>query len=231
MRKDAHKIYDRPIDGSSSKLGNQEEYVGKGRGTGRLKQNRISSGLPNLLRLYITLIAVAGTGLLAYLAARTEWGPSTLGETSFFILLIVVAGSFPLRVAPKVLADVTTAILFSAALILEPGAATVAGVIGITIYTLHNRWRGGELRLPWYKYPFNAGETALFVGATSLIFHGLTSGDGVLTPAVVPAAAGLYLGNTALVSVAVSLQQGVNPLGVWWRGTRENGPAELSQLV
>ena len=106
MRKDAHKIYDRPIDGSSSKLGNQEEYVGKGRGTGRLKQNRISSGLPNLLHLYITLIAVAGTGLLAYLAARTEWGPSTLGETSFFILLIVVAGSFPLRVAPKVLADV-----------------------------------------------------------------------------------------------------------------------------
>ena len=199
-------------------------------GADRLKKSEINSDLPRQLQLYITLIAVAGMGLMAYLATGVDWGLSTLVETGLFVFLIVVAGSFPLRVSPKVLADVTTAILFSAALILEPGAAALAGVIGITTYTLVNRRRGGELRLPWYKYPFNAGETALFVGATSLIFHGLTSGDGVINPAVVPAAAGLYLGNTALVSVAVSLQQGVNPLRVWWQGTRENGPAELSQL-
>ena len=170
-------------------------------------------------------------GPMTYLVTGVDWRISTLGETSLFVLLIVLAGIFPLRVGPKVLADVTTAVLFSAALILEPGAAAVAGVVGMTTYTLLNRWRGGELQLPWYKYPFNAGQTALFVGATSLIFHGLTSGDGVTTPAVVPAAAGLYLGNKALVSVAVSLQMRINPLLIWWRGTIENGPSELSQLA
>ena len=148
-----------------------------------------------------------------------------------FVLLIVGAGSFPLHVSPGLKADVTTAVLFCGALLLEPGVAALAGVVGIVSYNLLNGHWGERLRLPWYKYPFNAGQTALFVGATSVVFGALTTGEGVLTPVVVPAAAVMYLANTILVSGAVGLQVGVNPLRVWWSGTMENGPAELGQLA
>ena len=183
--------------------------------------------LPNRLRLYIALIAVAGAGWLAYLVQDAQWGLSSLGEMG----LIVGAGSFPLHVSPRLKADVTTAVLFCGALVLEPGVAALAGVLGIVCYNLLNGHWGERLKLPWYKYPFNAGETALFVGVTSVVFGALTTGEGVLTAAVVPAAAVMYLSNTLLVSGAVGLQVGVNPLRVWWSGTMENGPAELGQLA
>ncbi len=68
--------------------------------------------LPNRLRLYIALIAVAGAGWLAYLVQDAQWGLSSLGEMG----LIVGAGSFPLHVSPRLKADVTTAVLFCGAL-------------------------------------------------------------------------------------------------------------------
>ena len=145
--------------------------------------------------------------------------------------LAVIAGSFPLHIAPKVKADVTSAVFFGAALLLEPGAAAIVGVAGITIYTLLIRFWGERLRLPWYKYPFNAGETALVMGLTSFMFHQIAPGSSVLTAAIVPAAAVYYMLDTGMVSVAASLQIRVSPLRIWWTGSRDNGPAELAQLA
>ena len=189
------------------------------------------SGLPQGLPAYIGLVTLVGMAWLAYLVAGVDFGVSTVGDIALFVVLIVVAGSFPLPVAPRVKADVTTAVLFASALLLEPGAAALSGVVGILIYTVLLRFWGDKLRLPWYKYPFNAGQIALVVGLTAVAFEALSSGEGVLTPAVAAAAASMYMVNTVLVSVVVRLQVGMNPLTVWWTGTRENGPAEVSLLA
>ena len=109
------------------------------------------------LRFYISLVAVAGAAWLAFLLAGIDWQVSTVAEISLFALLVIVAGSFPIPVAPRVKADVSTAALFAAALLLEPGAAALAGVLGLVTYTILLRFWGDKLRLPWYKYPFNAG--------------------------------------------------------------------------
>lgn len=193
--------------------------------------NETPVALPKPLQVYIFSIFFAGLACMVVFALGAQWGLSTFGELGLFILLIVVAGSFPLPVTPRVKADVTTAVLFCSALLLDPGVAALAGVVGITTYTVLNRFWGEKLRLPWYKYPFNAEETVLFVVISSVVFQALNSGDEVLSPAVVPAAAVMYLVNTALVSGAASLQMGINPLFIWWQGTRENGPAELAQLA
>ena len=196
-----------------------------------MAQNEISPALPKPLRAYIALTGIAGATWLAYLTWGMEWELSTAAEIGLFTLLILVAGSFPLPVAPKVKADVTTAVLFGAALLLEPGAAGLAATVGVAAYTFLIRFWGDKLRLPWYKYPFNAGSTALYVGLASYVFHELAAEDELLTPAVAAAAAVIYLANTALVTGAASLQMGINPLRFWWMGTRENGPAELSLLA
>ena len=193
-----------------------------------MNKNETRPGLPIPLRAYIVLVGLAGMGLIAYLAQMVDWEPSVLGEMGLFILLIVAAGSFPLSVAPKVKADVTTAVWIAAALLLEPGAAALAGALGVVTYTLLIRFWDQKLRLPWYKYPFNAGQVALAVGLTSVLYHSLNGTGGLMTPAVIPAAAAMYMVNTALVSCAVSLQLRVNPLHIWWTGTRQSGPVELS---
>ena len=89
------------------------------------------------------------------------------------------------------------------------------------------RFYGQGIQLPWYKYPFNAGAALLGVGLTSVLFDSLATGDGLMTPAVLPAAVFMYMANTALVTGAVSLQLRMNPLRFWWAGTRESGLADL----
>ena len=189
------------------------------------------SRLPKPLQAYIAVLCVGGAALLAYLLQSATWETTTVLEAGLFSLLVVVAGSFPLTVGPTVKADVTTTVLFAAAVLFQPGVAALVGVLGILGYTISNRYRGEKLLLPWYKYPFNAAETALYVGMTSLVFDALATTGQVLTPAVVPAAGVLYLANTSMVTLAASLQLGANPLRLWWRGTRENGPSELAQLA
>ena len=193
-----------------------------------MSEKEVRAGLPRSLRAYIVLVAVGGMVWLTYLAQSVEWGPSVLGEMGFFVALIVLAGSFPLPVGPRVKTDVAATALFAAALLLEPGAAALAGAVGVVTYTLLLRFWGQKIRVPWYKYPFNAGATALCVGMASALFHELAAGEGLLSTAVVPAACVYYLVNTGLVSGAAGLQLGVSPLRFWWKGTKDNGIAELS---
>lgn len=193
-------------------------------------------GLPIRLQAYVALIGAAGVGWLGYLAQGAAWGPSALGEAGVFVLLLIAAGSYPLPVAPRATANVATAVLFGAVLLLEPGPAAVAAVVGKLASYLLVRFWGDRLRLPGYKfpiykYPFNLGETALSTGLTSLLFHSLAPDESLLVPGVVAAAAAIYLANTALVTGAVHFETGISPLRFWWMGTRENGLAELSLLA
>ena len=183
------------------------------------------------LRAYILLVAIGGAIWLGYLVAIADWDGSILGETGLFFLLIVVAGSFPLSVAPTVKADMATAVLFGAALVLEPGPAALAASVGMVTYTFLLRFWGERLHIPWYKYPFNGAATAFSVGLTSLVFHELATDGALITPAVAGAAAVKYTANTALVTGAASIQTGTNPLRFWWMGTKENGPTELSLIA
>ena len=164
-----------------------------------MSENQVRASLPKSLQAYIVIVAVGGMAWLTYLAQSVEWGPSVLGQMGLFVALIVLAGSFPLPVGPRVKTDVAATALFAAALLLEPGAAALAGAVGVVTYTLLLRFWGQKIRVPWYKYPFNAGATALFVGMASAFFHGMAASDSLLSAAVVPVACVYYLINTGLV--------------------------------
>ena len=184
--------------------------------------------MPKPLRGYMLLAAVVGAVLLAYLLARVEWELSTVGELALFSLLIVIAGSFRVSLGPKVTGDVSVVVLFGAAILLEPGVAALAGAVGNLTFNWLLRFHRDRIRLPWYKYPFNATETALSTGLASVCFYALASGDGLLTPGVVAAAVCMYMVNTGVITVAASLQLKLNPLRFWWSGTAQTGLLQLS---
>ena len=188
-----------------------------------MMKNEARPGVPVSLWAYIAVVSVGGMSWLVYLVQGAEWGLSATREMGLFMLLVIVAGSFPMRVGPSVKTDVTVAALKSAATLLEPGVAALAGVAGVVTYTALTRFRGERLRLPWYKYPFNAGQISMVVGLSSLAFHTLVKDNILLSWAILPAAVTYYMANTVLVSVAAGLQLGVNPPRIWWKGTKENG--------
>ena len=75
-------------------------------------------------------------------------------------------------------------------------------------------------------------EIVVITGACVLLIVGLFVPKGrshVLVWAsiaiVAAAAAAMYLANTALVTVVVSLELKTNPFSFWWIGTKENGAA------
>ena len=109
--------------------------------------NDTRPGLPKTLSAYIAAVCLAGAALLVYLVSGLEWSPSTLSEAGLFFVLVVAAGSFPLPVAPRVKADVSTAALFGAAILLEPGLAALAATVGVVSYTFLLRYSGDKLRL------------------------------------------------------------------------------------
>ena len=100
-----------------------------------------------------------------------NWG-DILAGTAFFIIQIVITGSYPLPVAPRATTDVSTAVLFGGALVLEPGIAVLTAVAGKLFSYLILKHLGDRLKLPgyqhpYYKYPFNLGEVAITTGVTS----------------------------------------------------------------
>jgi signal transduction histidine kinase len=195
----------------------------------------MGSALP--IRIKILAAAVALTGLLmqVYLGAGEEWSRSVLAGSAFFMVLIIVTGSFPLPVAPRATTDISTAVLFTGALVLEPGIAIFTAVIGKLASYIFVKHLGDRLRLPgykypYYKYPFNLGEVAITTGVTSFVFHSLGTSGEFVSPAIIVAAWVMYLSNTSLVTTVVSLEMKINPLAFWLMGTRENGAAEVSLL-
>lgn len=189
-----------------------------------------NQGLPARLVALIVLVCLGGLAWLAYLGLlHASWTPLELAGTAAITVLIGVAGVFPLPVGPRIKATVTTAPLFAGALLLPPGNAALAAVVGGLGYQFALRFVPQGLSLPWFKYPLNAGETSLSTGAASLLFHLLAEeGAGFVTPAVPLAAGTMYLVNTGLISIAAALHSGHNLPWLWWEGTKENGAAELS---
>ena len=85
-------------------------------------------GLPILVQIPTAFVALTGLALLGFLIAGEELCRGVLAGTAFFIIQIVITGSYPLPVAPRATADVSAAVLFGGALVLEPGIAVATAV-------------------------------------------------------------------------------------------------------
>ena len=126
-------------------------------------------GLPIRVQISTAFVALTGLALLGFLIAGDElcWG--VLAGTVFFIIQIVITGSYLLPVAPRATTDVSTAALFGRAWVLKPGIAVVTAMAGKLFFYLILKHLGDPLKLPgdqhpYYKYRFNLGEVAITTG-------------------------------------------------------------------
>ena len=112
-------------------------------------------GLPIRVQIFTAFVALTGLALLGFLIAGDElcWG--VLAGTVFFIIQIVITGSYLLPVAPRATTDVRTAALFSRAWSLEPGIAVVTAMAGKLFFYLILKHLGDRLKLPGYLLTIN----------------------------------------------------------------------------
>jgi signal transduction histidine kinase len=180
-----------------------------------------------VLWVMIGMVVAGGAVWSAYLGSQFEWGVELVASTSLLAVLVMVAGLFPIPVAPRVKAGMTTAPLFAAALVLPPGGVVIAAVVGGLTYQAALRFRSPHVQVPWYQIIFNVGETALSTGVAAFLFDRMAD-DGLISAAIILAAAAMYLINSSLISLIAATQLRESPLKFWWMGTRESGLAELS---
>ena len=119
-------------------------------------------GLPIRVQIFTAFVALTGLALLGFLIAGEELYRGVLAGTAFFIIQIVITGSYPLPAAPRAKTDVSTAALLGGALVLEPGIALAIAVAGNLFFYLRLKhlgyWPNPSVigSMPGFSYSFTS---------------------------------------------------------------------------
>jgi putative nucleotidyltransferase with HDIG domain len=171
------------------------------------------------LDLYVVVMAALGAAIAAWSAVLLPQAPHTT-EWMLFSALALVAGRFPLRI-PGITATfaVTDTFFVTSALLFGPGPATVTVVIDSLAMSVGRGY-------PIQRFLFNGSAPAISFWAGCQVFF-LLVGSGPLFDTPVPAdrivlplaawATVYYLLNSGLTAIAVALEKGISPFGVWRR--------------
>jgi hypothetical protein len=108
---------------------------------GGLPENDTRIKASPVLWVMIGMVVAGGAVWSAYLVSQLELDVEFVASTSLLAALVMVAGLFPIPVAPRVKAGMTTAPLFAAALVLSPGGVVIAAVVGGLTYQAALRFR------------------------------------------------------------------------------------------
>lgn len=99
-----------------------------------------------ILWIMIGMVAAGGAAWSTYLITQLEGNVEVATATALLALLVMLGGMFPIPVAPRIRAGMTTAPLFAAAIVLGPGCAVIAAVAGGVAYQIALRFRSPGVR-------------------------------------------------------------------------------------
>jgi len=185
------------------------------------------------LNLYIVALTAAAICLAGLLGVyRPIASPVDPILAIAFLIIIGIAGIFPIHVAPKTKVNVTTAAVFSVILLFAPLAAVIITGAGVAASQLFIK------KKTWINRLFSISQAVLFTAAGALVYNSLSAMKG--SPALVSgygiyyafvAAVAMYMVNSAAVSAAAGLQMHKNAVSIWLDGTRKALIQELALLT
>jgi putative nucleotidyltransferase with HDIG domain len=162
------------------------------------------------LRRYV--LAVTAIGLACVVGFAPDSIPPDLPLAAGLLAMAAVAKLRPIHLSQKMKVNVADTATFAAALVLVPWLALLVGVLSTLI--AHARSPKG-----YFEANFNAAKSGIGCLAAAAVF-GAMGGDtmavAAYAPAVLVAAATMYLVHTGLVDVAAALQLRRDPIATWW---------------
>jgi putative nucleotidyltransferase with HDIG domain len=174
--------------------------------------------LPAPLRAFVVAVILLGGAVAAWVVLRAPFLPEggALLTALLWLGLVCIVDLSPMQL-PRggATATVSSVLDFAAILVLGPAAAVEIGLLAVLLT------RGVTRRDSWYKLLFNGAQIALAIGVSGLIYTGLggpVGGELTAGRAILPllaCGAAYFLVNTALVSVAVGLSEGLAWRRIW----------------
>ncbi|CAA9524089.1 MAG: hypothetical protein AVDCRST_MAG73-302 [uncultured Thermomicrobiales bacterium] len=189
-----------------------------------------------ILRLYIFTVAMAAAalGAIARVVDPPRAAAAFAERPGIAVLLaggVLLGGRFPLHLSYKTKVYTNTALLVAAAIVFPAPEAMLIAAAGTLIAEL----------LPfqsWEQALFNTAQTALHVGAGSLLFHAI--GDpGAFSPrpgvadvlAILAAGTAMLLLNSAAVAEIGAVQPRMDPVRSWLAGLWKDVPEHAAQVL
>lgn len=186
------------------------------------------------LRLYVGLVTVAALALLTALGRWDDGVSPPEIEGVLVLLLGIVAipatGYCPICIGRDVAVNMAGTVMFAMILLLPPAFAAAGAAVGMVVLSAVLRW-------PLIEIFFNAGQTALTVGAAAAVFmfanhHQTPRTLGPLEAAsILGAVAAFYIVNSAVVTLWAVLLHRSSFLHKWKTTFGRSAVPYLSTLL
>lgn len=186
-----------------------------------------------MTRGYVSaLFVLTAVWLLSALRVLDGVSGGDLTVAALFAIAVAVANRFPVHFAFKSNIILDTAIIYAAVLTLEPGLAMLVVLTGALA---GNFLRHADLE----EATFNVSQATLQTGmggAALVLLSWGGLGAAFRFPwdvaSLIACALAIYLTNTVLISIVISLQEGGNPVLIWSQtATRHDAVEQFSQFV
>jgi HD-GYP domain-containing protein (c-di-GMP phosphodiesterase class II) len=178
-------------------------------------------------------VAIEASWLIAW---RGSWS-ADIRLIVVFVMLGAIASHFPVELTPRFKTTVATAVHF--AILLTFPAPIAVGLVGISVLLGNGtlalrRNREGRRRRGLYDTLFNTAQMMIAAGVGAAVLYALRPETSAAHPALADAlaiplaAAAMYVANTGLVALLVSLQTGRRPFDVWLATQRLDAASEAA---
>lgn len=208
----------------------RQQQVGQ-EGKRRLRVNPLSA--------YTTLLSALG--LVLFICSLSQLSASGPGLLLFVVLVTISQLTTSTALTPEIAFSVGSVVTFATLLLFDPLAAALVGSVGGFLSSLMTHIsavrRGQPSRVPlWQRILFNmaAFSLAVFVAAWVYRLSGGAAGQVALLSNVMPmilAALACEFANALFVVVAVALQTGRSPIGIWLENVSWAIPINILAMV
>src|SRR6056297_593652 len=190
-------------------------------------------GIPNNLKIYLTILSLTSMALLAYLILNYE----LISTPSFVILsiLMIIAETFLIQLPGVGAVSVSFALSFAAIIISGPLTAALITTIGVALRRPYVEGRGYVhlFNSPPYKTIYNASQSILCAGLSGILYIYIQSNFSYLgvagdTIALVSTVVVYVILNTSTMTLLIKLLKGGKILEIWgenFKGTFLNSAA------
>ena len=185
--------------------------------------------------IFVGLVAAAAVTMAGLLVPASHPTMPQVMLAGVMALMAVAAIQFPLLITPKTKVNTSSAVYFTAALVLPPGLVLlIAGssqLVGGLILARRRNPLTGRPRRNALDTVFNTSQWIIAASGSSLVFSWLVSSVSpdstyVWFIAMVAAGVTMYLSNTAAVAAIAAIQTQRNLIAIWLDGRRVDAITE-----
>ncbi|MDW7667859.1 MAG: HD-GYP domain-containing protein [Bacillota bacterium] len=177
-------------------------------------------GIPNRLKLYITVLSLSAIALLAYLSSNYK----LINSASFlvFSILMIIAETFLIQLPGIGAVSVSFALSFAAIIISGPLTAALITAIGLTFRRPYVEGRGYVhiFNSPPYKTIYNASQSILCAGLSGILYIYIQNNFAYLgvvadTMALVLTVIAYVILNTSIMTLLIKFLNGGKIIAIW----------------